>query len=298
LTGNARAAFVSVSTLVSFWCSLVIAHKPYINNRNTIFLLLNFFPDLLYFNAFSLRDIMIVFVQCLFVLSLFEHIILKKRHGFLMLIFYASILMLLRNEVLIWCFASYVIFVVAKYVNVRTFIILTIISPFLVYVAASYAIPYLLYVLRLTNNIFNNSVDAVYFVIRARYYRQFSDADQSGSTSAILSPYQFENITPEVFILLSFFTALVVTYWKNGLLVNVARLTYAIVVARAVTFNLKSFRVSKLWVVFFLVAMLSYIIYAPLIVNGGNAFRMRLTSVALLLILSHVNYRWIPFKNE
>lgn len=298
VTGNARAAFVSVSTLVSFWCSLLIAHKPYIKNNKIIFLLLNFYPDLLYFNAFSLRDIMIVFVQCLFILSLFEHIFHKEKYSFIMIISYSFLLMLLRDEVLIWCLASYLIFLLAKYTSVNKFVSIIILSPFLIYIFADYVISYILRILRLTNSVFTNYMDAIFHVINSRYYRQFSDSDQSGTTTAILSPNQFENIAPELYLLLSLFTALVVTYWKNGFLVNVTRLTYVIALGNALRPSLKTMRVSKLWLLFFIVAVLSYLIYAPLIVNGGNAFRMRLTSIALLLILPNIDFGWRHNENE
>ena len=141
-------------------------------------------------------------------------------------------------------------------------------------------------------------MDAIFHVINSRYYRQFSDSDQSGTTTAILSPNQFENIAPELYLLLSLFTALVVTYWKNGFLVNVTRLTYVIALGNALRPSLKTMRVSKLWLLFFIVAVLSYLIYAPLIVNGGNAFRMRLTSIALLLILPNIDFGWRHNENE
>lgn len=292
LTGNARASFVSVSTLVSFWCSLFVIQKPYIINKKAVFLLLNFFPDLLFFNAFSLRDISIVFLQCLFFLALYEYIFLRLKYSKIALGLTVFLLFLLRAEVLVWCSFAGMLFYVARHTTVRTFIGFLMCFPFLLYWAADYVVVKLLSVLSLIRSDHIDFLAAVYFVIKARYYRQFSDADQSGSTSAVVSPNQFESISPEFYIFIAMFTALVVTYWKHGLLVNATRLTYITILSMAGRSVFKSFRISKFDMLFFYVAISSYLIYAPLIVNGGNAFRMRLASIALMLVFININTRF------
>ena len=205
------------------------------------------------------------------------------------MLFTICLLFLLRNEVIIWCFLSYMVFYFGHKFSFTDFIFTLLTSLLLSYFALDGIITYILKLINLTSSGFGSFQDALYFVIKARYYRQFSDADGSGSTTAILSPDQFSITSFESFIFLSFFSGIVLTYWKHGLIINIARITYSIVLTRATIFTFGRSKLSKISFLFFITALSSYIIYAPFIVNGGNALRMRLASLALFLIMVNID---------
>jgi len=154
--------------------------------------------------------------------------------------------------------------------------------------SANYIVNLILRSLGLISLDYVGFIDALYFVIRARFYRQFSDADGSGTTSAIFSPNIFEAVAPEFYILISLFSAFFVSLWSAGPSIYIARLTYFIVFFEATRKLILGWRLRKVPLLFYLSALLSYMIYAPLIVNGGNAMRMRLASLLLLLLVGHV----------
>jgi hypothetical protein len=287
LTGNARASFAAISTLASFWIACAISLRPYLLRRKALFLLMNFFPDVLYFHAFSLRDIFIVFLQVIFILKVYEIFFLQWSCK-ISISLVTFLIFLLRIEVLIWCLVVLALFFLGSRFRLRPLIAVLGLITGLLALSANYIVNLILHSLGLIASGHADFIDALYFVIRARFYRQFSDADGSGTTSSIISPDIFEAVAPEFYILISLFSAFFLSLWSAGPSIYIARLTYFIVFFEATRKLILGWRLRKVPLLFYLSALMSFMIYAPLIVNGGNALRMRLASLLLLLLVGHV----------
>jgi len=120
------------------------------------------------------------------------------------------------------------------------------------------------------------------FVVTARYFRQFSDSDGSGSTSAMLPPEDYFATGNMELLFWQSISFLYITFSEKSLPI------YAAVVSGIPVFGMTLYRLytrqaSKAMTFVIICALLSFLIYAPFMVNGGNIFRIRLILLVMLL---------------
>jgi hypothetical protein len=283
-----RAAMVSVSNAITFTSAVWVVNKLKLDSsrdRTISIAILALYPDILYFSAFSVRDPAIASFSLVLVFMLYQNLVMKTKLQLLPLILVATALFSLRPEVLIWIVSVFGLFIFAKKQRPWPLILSVFVAAIVMLLLVEFIGPQLImYVGLVSEHSQLSGTDVWRHVVDARYIRQFSDSDGSGSTSALVSWDVYMNLSNVHLLaiqLTSFLTITLSGYsMLSGLTVATGVLAYALSVKKLVRQN-----ISTPIVFLALSGLLSFMIYAPFAVNGGNIFRMRLPLVSLCLLL-------------
>lgn len=263
--GLSRLGFIFVN-LTSLFFLFRVLKLEFSTNLNPVLLIISF--DILYFSSMSVRDIMysvffIVFIDCSYKG--------KIRLSYLA----AAVLVWLRIESIIWLLLFTFTSNFRKKVTslwLRVFLILSF--P-----------PIFFFALDIVNTVLvnfgmSNSSDDVYsLVLESRYFRQFGDVDGSSGTAYLLDEDTFFSIGEHLRLYLQYFSFVIVSYSVISLKTVLAILTGSV----SVVYFLSRLSHKNMY------RLDGFLIYwmslAPLMVNAGNIYRMRLPIILISLVI-------------
>ena len=282
-----RAVMVSINFCLLYLLGLQLYGIACSKNKESkraqfIYILVMFYPDLIYFGFFSLRDIGLSVLMCILVICL-----INKSYKLSFLCFLA--IFFTRPELVIWLILIYTI-VLFKLIKTLEMRMLGIVFLFFVLI---FSANFLFFRFLEFNHWSLNSltiIDALNFLMENRYQRQFSDSDGSGSTSPTIPEWLFYDLNLYSKVILQMMSFLYVSLEPGTILIGFAVLTgiYPALLLKRIMFR-KFYHKGLL----LLAAVSSYSVYGPFIVNGGNAFRLRIAFVLLVFtsIAYMINYQ-------
>ena len=286
LGGSPRAGFAFLSNILVWLASVKLYNFSKVNylhcrKAQYMYLVVLFYPDFLYFTAMSLRDVGIAVFSLFFLLSVFFSSVFKYRF----VVFLSSVLLILsmRSELLLWIM---VVIYLKMQQNWRYDKVLVFNTFFLMMVFF-----FIFQITQLSLEYIGwhysggaDASDVIRYFMDMRYERQFGDSDGSGSTSPVLPPeiyYQLHIIFLFIAQSLSF---IFVSLAPSNSLIYVSIITGIPIVV--IMYKSVKHHSSLLIPRFLTIAVFSsYAIYGFFLVNGGNAFRLRLTLLMLSFLL-------------
>lgn len=285
--GLSRSAMASVSHVGIFIISIYVVNKAGFQsrrNRQLAMITLTMFPDILYFSAFSLRDPLIAGLSMLLVFHTYQHIALHQQLSWKLIGIVTLMLYSLRPEVIIWLGAVMVFHSIVPRLSVRGTLLFTFIGVVALISAFDVIAPELLKFVNIVPSDWKFSgLDALRAVADMRFERQFSDADGSGSTSSILSRSTYYDTGNAQLIAIQSVSFIFLTTVGISSATLVAILTILVLLGMVLRKFIFS-TLNKVQLYILLTGYMAYAMYSPLIVNGGNAFRMRLPLLAIMLL--------------
>lgn len=282
-----RAAMASVSNSIVFLISVVIINSLNFeekSNKRLYLFILSSYPDVLYFSAFSLRDPAIAYISVSLVFFLYMHLSKGLKPNRKIVTACALSLFSLRSELFIWMIALYIIYFLAKHISKQGFLISVLVLISAAISLVELILPSMLrYVGFISNYLQISGTEAWRIIVTARYLRQFSDSDGSGTTSALFSPIEYFDMGNIELLFWQSTSFIFITFSQKELPIYLAVLSgVAVYTVAAYRFTVQKIPKEKIFIL--LAGFLSFAIYAPFIVNGGNVFRIRLTMLAIFIL--------------
>ena len=276
---SGRGSIVFINNMLIYTLALYVYNTHLCNNEKSrcgqyLYLLLLFYPDLVYFGLFSLRDLGIATFCAFAVTSL-----LSK--NYVNFVFWSLLLFLTRPEMILWLLLVLLFYGVFR----LKFNGASIIFYKVTLVVICLSIPYAFFgFLRMNNWLISQQgiFDILNFLMEARYERQFSDSDGSGSTSPTLPRDLFYQASIFVKIFLQSLSLFYVSLAPSSIIIIISVISglYPIYLW------LKFFLIKAKYRTFLImITISSYMIYSPFLVNGGNAFRLRSTFIVLVFAM-------------
>jgi hypothetical protein len=268
-----RYCFALISIFLVLFLSIYLA-KKFTSYQTFPLLLLNFFPDVVYFSAFTLRDVGIGVFSAYFIVELF----FSKGKG--RLIIPAIFLFMLRMEVAIWmaiCYFLYSLKNIPRSLRFPFFVFIMVGVFFSLDATLKGVIDYIGW----DSGARNSGETLLRFFMDARYERQFKDSDGSGGVSPVLPPDLYYSFSLYEVMIFQFFSFIFLSLEPHNrlMILGVSTGIIAFYFLGRTKRRLSKINLGSL----FWCIILAYAIYSPFLVNGGNAFRLRLIPIICLL---------------
>lgn len=276
---SARHCIVAINFLLIYVLAIYIysvSVNDIIKRKSAeyFYLLIMFYPDIIYFSFFSLRDSGLASFMAFFMIGL-------SQRNLKIMIMSALAVFLTRPELIIWLALLYVLFLLGYIKKARDRLALFVCLVIVMYFSIGQLFFWFLD--------FNNwsltdvsIVDAFKYLQERRYERQLSDSDGSGGESPTLPSWLFYELSLSARILLQSLSFAYVSLDPNSHIVFVAIATG--IYPMYLLFKAGFWSFQSKWLLMFCV-LSSYLIYGPFLVNGGNAFRLRTSMIVLIFTL-------------
>jgi len=276
---SARHCIVAINFLLIYVLAIYIynASVNEIIKRKSAeyyYLLIMFYPDIIYFSFFSLRDVGLATFMAFFMIGL------SQRNLKIMNTSTLAVL-LTRPELIIWLALLYVMFLLGYIKRERDRWTLFVFLVIFLYFSIGH---FFFWFLEFNNwSLTGGSiVDALKYLQELRYERQFSDSDGSGGESPTLPSWLFYHLSLYGRVLLQSLSFAYLSLDPNShfLMIAIATGIYPMYLL----FKAGFWSFQSKWLLLFCV-LSSYLIYGPFLVNGGNAFRLRTSMIVLIFTL-------------
>jgi len=276
-----RYCFALISTYAVLLLSVYLM-KMLREEFKIMLIVLNFYPDIIYFSGFTLRDVGIGVLSAGIIIELF----FQRR--MLIVGVLAFLLILLRPELFLWlmlCLWFYSFRYIRKAYRPFYFIlgVVAFIASLriLIYTAILY--------IGWDPEVAKQPEELLRYFMDQRYERQFGDSDGSGGTSPVLSSnYYYDSSLITVILLQSLSLIYLSSEPANALIAIAAMTALPLLYYMKKLYKLcKTHKILRVYIP----TLSTFLMYAPFLVNGGNAFRLRI----VLIIVTITVYSYIRF---
>ncbi len=276
---SARYCIVAINLLLSYLLAIYLydfSRNDGSRSKSSLYyyLLIMFYPDIVYFSFFSLRDVGLATFMAFFMIGL-------SRSNLKLMAVSALAILLTRPELIVWLTFLYVFFLISYFKKERDrWAIYVFLAVFLYFSLTQ------LFFWFLDFNHWGASgvtiADSLNFLLERRYERQFSDSDGSGGESPTLPTSLFYQLSLYSRIFLQSLSFAYLSLYPDSQLLLIAIATGIYPMYLLLRIGFRSFQSKWLLIV---CVVSSYLIYGPFMVNGGNAFRLRTSMIVLIFTL-------------
>lgn len=273
--------FILIYALAIYVYNFSLAGLAKRRRSQVIYILLMLYPDIIYFNFFSLRDLGLGVMMAFFVISLVNS---RFKTAFL----WAVVMFLTRPELVLWMVLVFGLLGVSRIKKDWVGSGFILICGLTVVWAFNFVLNWFLEFNHWSTGL-NSITESVNFLMERRYERQFSDTDGSGNTSPTLSPEVFYEASLLLRIALQALSFIYISTVPSSMLPVIGVVTG--IPPLIIMWRLFSSRIAGgRWLL--VCALSSFLIYSPFLVNGGNAFRLRIAMIIICLTSCAILLRW------